>query len=269
MLLVSKIALNKDWKPNKKTPIPKMKIELSHDLIAKKVYETASIKDKARAQAERLVKDRYIFSQNATDFHLSEQELKCVTPYVDEITLSQEESLFVKKSKKQLTKVVRTAKIKNYLIIGLACMVVFGSIAIFEHNRANEARELAQETTLYSQDLEDSIFFLQRDIKKMTANNTAAEVLEDNTIDLVSMPFSGKVINTKGKPIKNAEINLGGTKIQTNAQGKFETYLVVDRLLLGEKTYIQVSQKNYHLHRQKFIIDDKKEHKLEITLEKL
>lgn len=248
-----------------------MKIELSHDLIAKKVYEAASIEDKARAKAERLVKDRYLFSQNAKGFRLSEQELKFITPYINEITLNQEESSFIDKSKKQLNKIILTAKIKNYLIIGLVCITLFGSIAIFEHNRANEARELAQETTMYNQNLQDSIFFLQRDIQKMeeNTNNPQLAGVETENIDFVSLPFSGKVISTNGKPIKNAQINLGGTRIKTNAQGKFETYLVVDRLLLGEKIYVQVSQKDYHPHREKIIIDHKKEINLEITLDKL
>ena len=36
-----------------------MKIELAHDFIAKKIYEEASIEDKARARASKLLQDRY------------------------------------------------------------------------------------------------------------------------------------------------------------------------------------------------------------------
>ncbi|MCH2045787.1 MAG: hypothetical protein MK212_16845 [Saprospiraceae bacterium] len=36
-----------------------MKIEIAHDILAKKIYEDASIEDKSRAKAKKLIEDRY------------------------------------------------------------------------------------------------------------------------------------------------------------------------------------------------------------------
>ncbi|MCP4437444.1 MAG: carboxypeptidase regulatory-like domain-containing protein [Aureispira sp.] len=246
-----------------------MKIELSHDLIAKKVYETASIEDKARAKAEQIVKDRYIFSLNATNFYLSDQELKFVNPYVNEITLSQEEASFVRNSRRQINKIMRTARLKNYLIIGLVCISLFGSIAVFEHNRANEASELAQETTLYNQNLQDSIFFLQRDIKKMEENTVAVTTIPEGAVELVSIQFVCTVKSSDGQPIEQARINLGGAEVKTNAQGSFDNHLLVDKVVLGEEVYVQIRQDGYRPYTQKLIITDNGPAHIEATLEQL
>ena len=78
-----------------------MKIEITHDIIAKKVFEKGTEQEKAFLRANRLVKERRA-AFNDTKTLLTERELEFIEPQETELkaTLSEAEWQFVRRSKR-------------------------------------------------------------------------------------------------------------------------------------------------------------------------
>lgn len=75
-----------------------MKIELSHDLLAKKIYDKASTEDKMLIKIRNFIKDRFAyFKENKV--LLSREDLHYIGPYLKQLTLEQHELIFIDRSK--------------------------------------------------------------------------------------------------------------------------------------------------------------------------
>lgn len=94
-----------------------MKIELSHDLLAKKIYDKASMEDKMLIKVRNFIKDRFAyFKENKV--LLSKEDLDYISPYLKQLTLEQHERIFIDRSK-------NTLWLKRAAIIGVAVAVIF------------------------------------------------------------------------------------------------------------------------------------------------
>ena len=74
-----------------------MKIELTHDILAKKVGEKVSVEDKRIRRVEKFIHDKYEASVGL-DKTLSKEDLDYIQPYLKRIYLSTEETGFIEKS---------------------------------------------------------------------------------------------------------------------------------------------------------------------------
>lgn len=78
-----------------------MKIELSHDLLAKKIYDKASTEDKMRMKISNFIRDRFVyFKENKV--LLSKENLDYIGPYLEKLTLERAELIFIERSKRAL-----------------------------------------------------------------------------------------------------------------------------------------------------------------------
>ncbi|WMX13713.1 MULTISPECIES: hypothetical protein [unclassified Aureispira] len=94
-----------------------MKIELSHDLLAKKIYDKASTEDKMLIKIRNFIKNRFAyFKENKV--LLSREDLDYISPYLKQLTLEQHELIFIDRSKQALV-------LQRAVIIGIAIAVVF------------------------------------------------------------------------------------------------------------------------------------------------
>lgn len=80
-----------------------MKLEISHDSLAKHIYEKASADDKMRKKISDFITTRYKFYQDNKSL-LRSDDLHYVEPYLNEIELPQEQDDFVKKSQELETR---------------------------------------------------------------------------------------------------------------------------------------------------------------------
>lgn len=75
-----------------------MKIEISHDALAKKVYEKASAEDRMRLRVLNVFKTKFsLYKEKST--YLSSDELKLIAPFETQMVLSDEERRFLTTSK--------------------------------------------------------------------------------------------------------------------------------------------------------------------------
>ncbi|MFT5645465.1 MAG: hypothetical protein ACI976_000135 [Aureispira sp.] len=78
-----------------------MKIELSHDLLAKKIYDKASTEDKMRMKISNFIRGRFVyFKENKV--LLSKENLDYIAPYLEKLTLEPAELIFIERSKRAL-----------------------------------------------------------------------------------------------------------------------------------------------------------------------
>ncbi|MFK7798247.1 MAG: hypothetical protein AB8E82_12400 [Aureispira sp.] len=117
-----------------------MKIELSHDLLAKKIHEKASDEDKMLLRIRKFVQDRFhYFSEN--NALLSLKDISYITPYLDKISLEPHETRFIRRSKDRL-----------WIITGTTVFSILGVIAlIFYFIHRTDKIELKNQEVLAAQ----------------------------------------------------------------------------------------------------------------------
>lgn len=130
-----------------------MKIELSHDTLAKTVYERASASDRMRLHVLSLVRVKYqLHNSKDKNTLLTSSDVKAILPYEAELNLTPEEKTFLDESK---TKVRREANKNLWIFIisaGIGTFIVVGTLLWFlnyfvtNNNKLEESNKLYQES---------------------------------------------------------------------------------------------------------------------------
>lgn len=121
-----------------------MKIELSHDTLAKTVYERASASDRMRLRVLNLVRAKYqLYEVDHT--LLTSEEVKAVAPFEEDLDLTEDERVFLRNSK------VRASKNLIIFIVGsgIATFLVVGVLLWFLKYYVASNQKLAASNDLY------------------------------------------------------------------------------------------------------------------------
>ena len=97
-----------------------MKVELSHDILARKVYERASADDKMKLKVEQFIKQRYAYNQLQSKSRLTVEDINYIKPYLDSVTLTPEERKFVESNQARIRRkklLTITAAVAVFVII--------------------------------------------------------------------------------------------------------------------------------------------------------
>ena len=112
-----------------------MRIELSHDLLAKKIYDKASTEDKMLIKVRNFIKDRFAyFKENSV--LLSKEDLNYIGPYLKQLPLEQYEIIFIDRSKNVI-------RLWRAVFIGIAISVVF--VVAYFMNKTEKVKVESQE----------------------------------------------------------------------------------------------------------------------------
>jgi hypothetical protein len=244
-----------------------MKIELAHDFIAKKIYEEASIEDKARARATKLLHERYQHYLSSKNFLLTERELIYINPFIERMDLMREEEAYLRESKKAIKKAKIMRRFKDVVLVGLLSGVVFSTWGFWERQRFFHAsKHLAS--------AQDSIHTLLRNQEEkpsyaMDDGNkdrppSGAEPLSPAAF-FSTVKLKGKVTNEQGQPILDAQIQVMGAQAYTQKDGSYELYLVLPPKNIGKNITLNISKTNY-LPTSKSVDTDNPEIDSEFTL---
>ncbi|WMX13773.1 hypothetical protein [Aureispira sp. CCB-E] len=225
-----------------------MKIELAHDFIAKKIYEEASIEDKARARATKMVHERYQHYLSSKNFLLTERELVYINPFIERMDLIEEEQYYIRKSKKAIKKEKLMRRIKDIALVALLSGIVFSSWGYWERQRFFHAsKHLAS--------AQDSINVLLRnqkgarsDIPITSSDKNKTHQGGDPLSPLVffsTIKLEGKVTNEQNEPINEALVQIMGAQVLTKEDGTYEFYLVLPPQNIGKNISLHISKTNY------------------------
>lgn len=115
-------------------------IEISHDILAKKVYDRVDGEEKMRMKITYMVEDRFTYFQE-TGILIPKKQFAYITPYLNQIEVGQEERAFLEKShqairrKKKVTVAIRVSII--------AFLLIFLVFAIRQWQKAIDAPKIA------------------------------------------------------------------------------------------------------------------------------
>ncbi|BDS09446.1 hypothetical protein [Aureispira anguillae] len=238
-----------------------MKIELAHDFIAKKIYQEASLEDKARASATKLLHERYRHYLSSKNLLLTEYDLIYIRPHLERMDLSREEELYVKVSKQKIKKGKRMARVKDGAIVALVCGIVFSTWGLWGWQQfSTVSKDLAE--------AQDTINILLRNqtqepyhtIPIADSINTSSVPNFFKTIKLV-----GKITNEQNKPVAAALVQIMGAEAYTQEDGTYELYLILSPKNIGNTIPLTISKTNY-LPLSQTIDTDQTEIDLALTL---
>jgi len=149
-----------------------MKIELSHDTLAKSIYDKFSEEDKMRAQIRQLLMERLIDHEDHAAL-LSKDDLNYMDSYIDSIELSRAALNLIKKSRERLQR-----KKKHFKIVAISSIVLllgFNLITRFA-NQQNEELLLEEDKIVDRLAREDSL----KRVAEMRADVLYQQLLKTN-----------------------------------------------------------------------------------------
>lgn len=130
-----------------------MKLELSHDALAKSIYDKFSSEDKMRVQIRKLLTDRLVYYKTRQTL-LSKDDLNYIDPYIDSIELEREQLELVRESKKHIK---RKKKLLTFIVVAAIGLLLVFNLITFFLNKTNavlleeeeqEVKALAREDSL-------------------------------------------------------------------------------------------------------------------------
>lgn len=149
-----------------------MKIELAHDILAKRIYDKSSAEDKMRHRIHQLLADRLTLYEDEK-LLLSKDDLLYIKPFLDTTELDSDQVSLVKKSERVLKK--QKIRLYTLIIFVLVLLIVFNLIT-WSANETNQ--ELLEEEQLHVAALqkEDSL----RLVAERRADTLYHQLLENN-----------------------------------------------------------------------------------------
>ncbi len=156
-----------------------MKIELTHDLIARKVYDMVSVQDRARAHAQHIVRVKYDIYKTSSNVLLSDDELAIVRPHLKSILLNTDEEQFINKSRNSVAWAHKKNIIRNSAIVVMGVALSLTTWGMFERHRANQQAELSQRYGKHLYELSESVRNISN-FKELTNAKIASETLLQN-----------------------------------------------------------------------------------------
>lgn len=121
-----------------------MKIELSHDLLAKKIFDKASTEDKMLIKISNFIKNRFAYFKE-NNVLLSKDDLDYIRPYLSRISLEKHELIFIQRSRHTL--------LLKRVILGIIIIGIIFVIAYFmnktEKTKLDHQERLAEENKKY------------------------------------------------------------------------------------------------------------------------
>lgn len=210
-----------------------MKIELSHDFLAKKIYEESSVEDKNRSKAARYLQECFLaYRYNDKNLLLTPNDLHYLNPYLDKLEYNQVLHNYIQESKIKVEREKRWAAFKKYgaaVAITLAFITPWG---MWEINKSNHYQvRVAQ--------IEDSLQTMRNNIGK---GNTISAKFPTN---FRTIQFQGKIVNESDQPLQGAKVHLLGAVATTRFDGSYELNLVLPPKLFGENITIEFKQLGY------------------------
>lgn len=135
-----------------------MKIELSHDLLAKKIHEKASAEDKMLLRVRKFIQDRFNYF-NESKALLSFNDINYISPYLDKLSLEPHETRFIRRSKDRLWIIAAVVAFVGLFILGIIFYFINRTSKIELQSQERMAAQLAkyEEISAHAQELSSAL----------------------------------------------------------------------------------------------------------------
>lgn len=154
-----------------------MKIELYHDILAKKVYEKASADEKMRLKIERFIRERYDFYRESNAL-MTVNDLDYVTPYLDKVLLPPEQLDFIRESRREVAADEKRRRRRNLVIGSVLALAAIVSIVF-----AIQANQKTKEAQMANEETEKALTIAQEEKDRADEKAQEAEQERNNAIN--------------------------------------------------------------------------------------
>jgi hypothetical protein len=135
-----------------------MKIELSHDLLAKKIHEKASQEDKMLLRIRKFIQDRFTYF-NESKALLSVKDINYITPYLEKLSLEAHERRFIRRSKDRIWIIALSIVFVVFSILGIIFYFINQTNKVELKSRERMAAQLAryEEISQHAEELTEAL----------------------------------------------------------------------------------------------------------------
>jgi len=221
-----------------------MKIELAHDFIAKKIYEEASIEDKARARATKFLHDRYQHYLSSKNLLLTEREFIYIRPFIERMDLVRGEQAYIDESKKAIKKAKLMRRFKEVVLVALLSGIMFSTWGFWERQRFFHASQnlASAQDSIHTLLRNQKGNFLPSDLNKRISfeGDSLSPAAFFSTLQL-----KGKITNEQNEPISEALVQIMGAQVYTKEDGSYEFFLILPPQYIGKNMTLNISKTNY------------------------
>lgn len=209
-----------------------MKIEISHDTLAKTVYDKASAEDRMRLMVGNLFKAKYrLFKEEHV--YLTADELKSIAPFEQQLDLTNSEKSFLSSSRIR----ARSKFIIGFAVffaIGTMIMVTLGGFAYY-YKSTNDRLELVHRKLMVSKDSVNTVNnFLEIKFEELRVKDSIHESLTErigNHEEIIQMTNKELQDALNELNILNAELAESKRRVERERDGlKTDTKVLAKRL---------------------------------------
>lgn len=155
-----------------------MKVEITHDILARKIYDRIGAEDKMRLKIKEFIYDRYTYFQEANVL-LTSKDLNYITPYLGKISVGPEQEVFIKKSQQEAKKRENRRRATVLTVITILTLISIWSFLNWQ--KATQANEravnfLLKETEKNIYELEHETAWEKLQVADSLGLNNQAEV---------------------------------------------------------------------------------------------
>ncbi|MGB0983215.1 MAG: eIF2A-related protein [Saprospiraceae bacterium] len=172
-----------------------MKYELSHDILAKKVYEKSSQEDKMLRKIETFIRERhdYFLAQGVM---LVKEDLAYVSPYLKQVNISNEQRKFIAKSAKKVKRNEGKQLIRTLSLVVLPVLLGLSIWALYKTREATAERKKAE---IAKEEAEKAQAIAENASETIKVERIKAEVARDSAV------YQKHIAEKKATQLKIAE----------------------------------------------------------------
>ena len=121
-----------------------MKYELSHDSIAKQLFEKASSGTRERRKIKREIKEAYI-AYIQREAKLTQEDVSYFKPYLNKVNITAEEKMFVEYAERRISRRRKQIiGIISFVILALASLLAWAFLELDEQIKQRDRADLAE-----------------------------------------------------------------------------------------------------------------------------
>ena len=218
-----------------------MKVELSHDSLAKKIYQLASNEDKTLLKMRAFVESRYAHFQE-NHIWLTQDDINYISPYLNQIQISTEEAAFIRRSRRNNNKrliITIAGGIFSLLVLTVITLISFSQWTVIsdakdlQEDQLNKL-EAALKKRKDAEDLAARILNGEVNMDSLNLNTNNDSLLIKELVILYDTLAKEQIINEKERDIaQSARLSTLAqsvieVEVKTNSEKKVKKTLLLE-----------------------------------------
>ena len=210
---------------------PHQKIEITHDILARKVYDRMDADEKMRLKIEQFLRDRFDYYSESGAL-LTKRDLNYIEPYLGKVDLAPDQKEFISESRKGIEAKLRK---KRFLILGIGALLMLAALvsigfalqaqkkekqAIAAQKQAVEAQERTQKALEETERQKAVADQEKQEAERQRENAIFAQKVSDSLRDISQQAF--QLARIKGLEAEEKSLEARAEALATHALLAFD-----------------------------------------------